>query len=34
MFTGPDLEGIHAKVNAKYGVMVTISKVGNRLVDG
>ena len=34
LFTGPDLEGIRAKVNAKYGVMVTISKVGNRLVDG
>ena len=31
MFTGPDLEGIRAKVNAKYGVMVTISKVGNTI---
>ena len=29
LVTGPELEGIRAKVNAKYGVMVAISKFGN-----
>ena len=33
LVTGPELEGIRAKVNAKYGVMVPISKFGN-LVGG
>jgi PPOX class probable F420-dependent enzyme len=28
---GPEYEGIRSKVNAKYGVMVTISKIGNTI---
>ena len=31
LVTGPELEGIRAKVNAKYGVMVPISKIGNKI---
>lgn len=31
LVTGPDLEGIRAKVIAKYGVMVPISKFGNAI---
>lgn len=31
LVTGPELEGIRSKVNAKYGVMVTISKIGNTI---
>jgi PPOX class probable F420-dependent enzyme len=31
LVTGPEYEGIRSKVNAKYGVMVTISKIGNTI---
>ena len=31
LVTGPQLEGIRAKVNKKYGVMVPISKIGNTI---
>lgn len=31
LVTGPELEGIRSKVNAKYGFMVAVSKVGNKI---
>lgn len=31
LVTGPELEGIRVKVNAKYGVMVAISKLGGTI---
>lgn len=31
LVTGPELEGIRAKVNAKYGFMVAVSKFGNKI---
>jgi hypothetical protein len=31
LVTGPELEGIRSKVNAKYGFMVGMSKFFNRL---
>jgi len=31
LVTGPELEGIRTKVNAKYGVMVPISKIGAKV---
>lgn len=31
LVTGPELEGIRAKVTAKYGFMVKVSKIGNRI---
>ncbi|HEY7628413.1 MAG TPA: PPOX class F420-dependent oxidoreductase [Ilumatobacteraceae bacterium] len=31
LVTGPELEGIRAKVNAKYGFMVGVSKFGNKI---
>lgn len=31
LVTGPELEGIRTKVIAKYGIMVPISKIGNKI---
>jgi hypothetical protein len=31
LVTGPELDAIRAKVNAKYGFMVAVSKIGNRI---
>ncbi len=31
LVTGPELEGIRPKIIAKYGVMVPISKIGNKI---
>lgn len=31
LVTGPELEGIRVKVKAKYGLMVPISKIGNKI---